>query len=168
MRSNLILSVAAVALALGTQSFGIGGALAATPTTNFLASSTGHITNLLPAQPPSSAPGLSHITDSKHSASSNRFTLAGTHANHDAHIANLRAMHLAMRFVPSDRVVSTSRDGLKALSQTAHQSSGGLAGLRNAAGLAQAQAPTSPLARKFALAAAGAQSNDPVKLLSNH
>jgi hypothetical protein len=167
MRSNLILSVAAAALSFGALSFGIGGALAATPASNFLASGTNHITNRLPAQAPSSEPGLSHITDSKHSASSNRFALAGTHAYPGAHDANMRAMRLAMRFVPSDRVVSANRDGLDALRHAAPQS-GGLASLRAAAGLAQAPAATSPLAQRFAVAVAKAQPNDSIKVLSNH
>jgi hypothetical protein len=162
MRSNLILGVAAAALSLGTLSFGIGGALAATPTTNFLASSTGHVTDLFPAQASSSEPGLSQITKSKHSASLNRFTLAAAHANPRADIANLRAMHLAL-------MASASRDGLNALRQKMSPQPSGLAGLRAAAGLAQATAsPPSPLAQRFAVAAAKAQPNDSAKLLSSH
>jgi hypothetical protein len=168
MRSNLILGVAAAALSLGVLSLGIGGASAATPTTNFLASSTGHVTDLFPAQAPSSEPGLSRITNSKHTASANHLaTLAAAHTGRHAHIANLRAMNLAMRFVPSKGTASASRDGLNTLRQKMSPQPSGLAGLRNAAGLAQA-APPSPLAQQFALAAAKAQPNDSIKLLSSH
>lgn len=173
MRSNLILGVAAVALSLGTLSLGtlslgIGGASAATPATNFLASSTGHITDLFPAQTSSSQPGLSQITNSKHSVSPKLATLSAAHANGHEHVANLRAMHLAMRFVPSQRMVSASQDGLNTLRQKMSPQPSGLAGLKAAAGLAQAASPPSPLAQQFALAAAKAQPNDSIKLLSSH
>jgi hypothetical protein len=169
MRSNLILSVAAVALSLGTLNLGISGALAATPTTNFPASSAGHITDLFPAQSSSSQPGLSRIANSKHSVSPKLATLSAAHSNRHEHIANLRAMHLAMRFVPSERMASASQDGLNTLRQKMSPQPSGLAGLKAAAGLSQAAAsPPSPLAQQFAIAAAKAQPNDSVKLLSGH
>jgi hypothetical protein len=77
-------------------------------------------------------------------------------------------MHLAMRFVPSERMASASRDGLNTLRQKMSPQPSGLAGLRAAAGLAQATvSPPSPLAQQFAVAAAKAQPNDSIKLLSS-
>jgi hypothetical protein len=159
MRSNLILGVTAVALSLG-----IGGALAATPTTNFLASSAGHVTDLFPAQTLSSKLGLSQISNSYHGASQHHFTLAATHSNSHAHIANLRAMRSAMRFVPSQQMTSASQDGLANLRQKLSPQSQGLSGLKAAAGLPLS---ASPSAQQFAVAAAKARPNDSFKLLSS-
>jgi len=157
MRSIRIFGVATVALSLG-----IGGALAATPASNFQAG-TLDLKTLFPAQANSSVPGLSHIAGGKNAAGPGGLT-SRSNADVTVRVSNLRATGLAMRFVASDRTAAANQGAVNALRKLVSTGSKGLAGLNEAAGLPKA---ASPAVQRLAAAAAKPRSDDAVKLLAS-